>query len=165
MKNPLRLITLSICAVLAFSVSGCATAPKVWAGVTYSVSAKTAQDIINNANRTIAIGDALANDFLKLEYEHRATILKYTKEPRKYAHYLRQPMADPTQVIPKGSDIAIKLVPRWTGYLMAARGAVKSFKANRTEQGELNLKGAILVIDDMISETRTMTAKIHNTTP
>ncbi len=163
MKLPLRILILITCSSLAAcTFTNCSTLNNVFG---YSVDAKTAQQVIDNANKTIAIGDQVVATFLQLEQAHRATIEAYTMEPRKYAHYLREPIVDPTQVPCPLCDPPTRSVPRWTGYLKAARAAVVSFETNRTEQGKINLQSAIRVIEDMIRETKAMTDKINNTAP
>lgn len=159
MKNTIKtqLLNLTLCIGLACSSAFCITA--ITGCGTVALSASSTQKIINDANKTIQVGDDAAASFLQLEFEHRATILKFTSEPRKYAHYLRQPVPDPTQILPGGGDPPTRSVPRWTGILMSARAAVTRFEANRTASGQADVSTAIATVQELITTCTAMTAK------
>lgn len=99
---------------------------------------KGADQIVVNAERTTAIAVDTFDGFLKFEYNYRDQL---TGVPaiHKYAEVIRRDG------------------PRW---LETARNVTKAYKQNRSATNRANLKTAIAVLTDAISETQTYMTKV-----
>ena len=148
---------IAILASGALALQSCGTLSKTWhaisGAVTYSTTPQTAEQIIVDAEKTVAIAGETFDEFLKQERRYSAEVKQYVPKVHEFAEYLRAPVANP-DVQPATMPPIRKTIPRGVAFLKAARSATKTFEANRTPAGEANLKTALSTLKDLIAKTK-----------
>jgi hypothetical protein len=148
MKNRVFLVPL---VVLALAVTGCGKVQSAYSVIktaaTYKTAPETADAIIVDAEKTTAIAADTMNEFVDIERQYSAMVKQHAPKVHEFAEYLRAKVSDPT-------DAGGKTIPRGVALLKTARSATKTFKANRTAQGEANLKSALATVKDLLAKTK-----------
>lgn len=148
-----KLIRNSFFALLAcatLSLSGCSQLGTIYRTVTkvstYETTPETADRIITEAEKTTAIAADTFDEFLRQERRYSAEVKRYIPKVHEFAEWLRVPVPDPTA--------PAKTVPRGIAFLKTARSATKTFEANRTPDGEANLRTAIATVKDLLAKSK-----------
>lgn len=162
--NP-KLIRNSFFALLAcatLSLTGCSQLGTIYRTVTkvstYETTPQTATQIIVEAEKYTAIAADTFDEFLRQEYRYSAEVKKYIPKVHEFAEYMREPVPDPTA--PVTSDPP-PLIPRDVAILKTARSATKTFKANRTPDGEANLRTAIATVKDLLAKSKSSLSQLQ----
>jgi hypothetical protein len=157
MKQTLKLTLFGAMAALALCASGCDTPKSIYNAGTYTTSAKTADQIIADAEIGTEVGLDVINSFVHQEKDYRELFAKLGPKPHELSVWLRERVADPYDIDPEGARPPTHFVPRGQAMLASTRIATETFKANRTPANEANLRTAWAALQTVITNCKKFT--------